>query len=174
MTIQKITLATQLHVGRNLDLSKIIEVKNPIGDRAKPNGGFWTSTYIDEKVGSEFFDKFISDNDWYILEPLEADIFVVENISDVEYLLEFYGRPNTEGNETFIDFEKLSKKFDALQLKSSCFATDSSVKILDLYNQKLNIHNSNRHPFHQWWAESTLWFCNKFKSVIKIQRAIKK
>ncbi|EOO22283.1 hypothetical protein [Bacillus cereus] len=171
----KIKLDTQLHVGRNLNLSKIKSVKNPTDDTgkskdvAKPYGGFWTSTYINKEEGSDFLKSYVMDGDWYILEPLEADIFVVETFSDINHLLSNYGRQNLIEQNTFIDFEKLSEKFDALHLKSSCFDYGSPVKNLILYGRTLEIHNSQHHPFHQWRTESTLWFTDKFASCVKVR-----
>ncbi|MED1092184.1 hypothetical protein [Bacillus paramycoides] len=177
MKQENIKLATQLHVGKELNLSQIKSVTNPLnalgrpGDMAKPYGGVWTSTYIDDEDGSAFYSSFKTGGDWYILDPLEADIFVVKNEDDIEFLLSNYGRKNSRDLVTFIDFEKLSKEYDALHLTSGCFEDDSLVKELDLYKdlygRTLNIHNTTHHPFHQWLAESTLWF-NKKLQVRKI------
>lgn len=167
----KIKLDTQLHVARNgtLDLSQIKPVENQT-NLAKPKYGFWTSTFINTKVGSYFLKDFTMNGEWYKLEPVEAEIFVVENDNDIEYLLSNYGRANFLGDNTFIDFEKLSDAYDALHLSKCCFDEGSPVKELILFNQALNIHNSNYHPFHQWWAESTLWFEPQFKSGVKVKK----
>ncbi|MFC0475586.1 hypothetical protein ACFFHF_10030 [Robertmurraya beringensis] len=167
----KIKLESQLHVARNgtLDLSQIKPVQNQ-ENKAKPKYGFWTSTFINKKVGSYFSKDYpMDDGEWYKLEPEEAEVFVVETEKDIDTLLSNYGRPNFLGDNTFIDFEKLSEDFDALQLRKSCFDEGSPVKELHLFDQTLHIHNSNFHPFHQWWAESTLWFRPKFKSCEKIK-----
>lgn len=86
-------------------------------------------------------------------------------------MLSKYGRTNDSGVNTFIDFEKLSQEYGALHLPKSCFDKGSAVKEFILNDQTLNIHNSNHHPFHQWWAESTLWLYQpKFISCKKIKK----
>ncbi|GGA20417.1 hypothetical protein [Psychrobacillus lasiicapitis] len=168
----KIKLDAQLHVARNgiLDLSKIKPVQNQ-EYMAKPKYGFWTTTYINKKVGSYFSKDFtMDDGEWYKLEPEEAEIFVVETGKDIDTLLSNYSRSNFLEDNTFIDFEKLTEDFDTLHLLKSCFDKGSPVKELLLYDQTLNIHNSDFHPFHQWWTESTLWFKPRFNSCEKINK----
>ena len=68
---------------------------------------------------------------WLVIDPDEANIFVVEGLKDVQFLFEHYGRRASKHDDiTFIDFEILSRDFDALQLKQQCFEEGSPVKTL--------------------------------------------
>nr|WP_238143300.1 hypothetical protein [Bacillus thuringiensis] len=177
---ENIILDKQLHATKGIlnlhQLSPIHSVKN-VRYAAKPNYGFWTSTFTGGKKGSDFLKEFpMDDADWYILQPSKADIFTVKNFGDIEHLLKHYGRKNFHNYVSHIDFEKLSNDFDALHLAVDCFAEDSSVKYITLYDENvdefrtLDIGNSSEHPFFQWKAESTLWFNNKFVTCNKFQK----
>jgi hypothetical protein len=165
---KKMKLKKQLHVREDtLDLNRIKPVQNQEGI-PKPKNGFWTSTYICKVIGSRFQQELqFTGGKWYILEPKDARICIVNTDKDVYELLDKYGRSDTIGNITYIDFEKLSRDFDAIHLTNSCFKKNSPVLELKLNNKYLNIHNPFEHPFYQWAAESTLWFRPKF-DIIKL------
>jgi|AntDeeMinimDraft_4_1070355.scaffolds.fasta_scaffold19736_2 hypothetical protein len=86
----------------------------------------------------------------YVLQPnSNANVYIIKSKDDVEYLYKKFNREkevySSRINNPPFDFEKISKKYDGLQLKNN--------KLLD-----------------GWDVESTLWFNWSFKSVEKIPR----
>ncbi|PEL85530.1 hypothetical protein [Bacillus wiedmannii] len=122
---QNMTLGLQLHASKEIlklyQLSPIRSVKN-VKNAAKPNYGFWTSSFTNKKHGSKFLKEIpMYDANWYTLSPMEANIFVVNDANDINHLLTNYGRINFKEYISYIDFEKLSMDFDALHLTNNCF-----------------------------------------------------
>ncbi|GMK39046.1 hypothetical protein PCCS19_21000 [Paenibacillus sp. CCS19] len=165
MPKRDVQLKKQFHIRKNeLDFNSIKPVQNKEG-YAKPDHGFWTATYMsDLEYGAHFNEVLNWTGKWHLIDPKEANIFVVEELEDVQFLLEHYGRRASKHDGiTFVDFEKLSRDFDALQLTQQCFEEGSPVKTLELEGYgELDINNSALHPFYQWAGESTLWFNIKF------------
>lgn len=160
MPPKHIKLDPQLHIRvGTLNLSRVKLVQNQV-NLAKPKYGLWTSTYVNHsKHGSHFNEMFPMSGSWHLLDPAIADIFVVEDVADVHYLLKHYGRPNFLGDITYIDFEKLSEEFNALQLTQQCLVKGTPVETLILSGYTpMELNNSTFHPFHQWMGESTIWF----------------
>ena len=112
-----------IHYGHNkFDISKFEQIKNqPFS--SKPSGGFWASRVDDEKgwknwvENSEFsFGKFDISFE-FTLNP-DAKVLVIDNLEMVDKLPKAI-QPiplNLSISHQYIDFEELSKEYDAIEL----------------------------------------------------------
>lgn len=156
---RRLVLPPQLFLGSQPDMSKMKKVVNRQPRGVKPDsGGLWTSTYHPGKRGSDW-KEFSAEmgrgvNAGWILQPKSAIVYVVNTLEDLEYLYDNFNRPSSlppelaiaMGEEKLLDFEAMSKMFDAIHLsKKGQVATRMTTP--NLYG---------------WDIESTLWFNWKF------------
>lgn len=127
----------------------------------KPYGGFWTSSYMNENLGSAWVQTNLEHNSifvpssklWtsYLLYPSShAKIYTIDSYYDLENLMKKFRQlfrfHNTSGLKEklyTLNFEKLSQYYDAIHL-----------------TQKGMSETANSYPLHlkTWDLESTLWF----------------
>lgn len=160
-------LPTQLFVTRQgvYAPEKIKPVRNY---NVKPIGGLWTSTFdVETKNGwVEFCENEMfalpESGVWrgYILVPMKkARIYTIDNFAHLYHLIEKYPyRPYEKEDfssfmkeKVFIDFEKMSKDYDAIHLTDDGQWQTRYTPGIDLYG---------------WDFESTLWFRDCFTKII--------
>lgn len=150
-------LRKQLHITNATSLiAAIAPLRN---ERAwiKPDGGLWTSSYIDGSSDwvswcrSEGFGTPDKQN-WFILTPAAtARVRVIDNLSDLTGLLDEYGKDKCHRTykDRIPDFERLAQHYDALHLtEEGQWATR---------NTDPNLYG--------WDCESTVWFRWCFTAV---------
>ncbi len=177
-------LGTQLHISLAQELiEQIAPVENdedmPMRKKPKSTTGLWTSSWREETQDSDWVEWCRGENfgdpdkdQWFLLTPrIDARIYMIDSLTDLERLLiqyEWYSPlakkiARTVGREharyyTSIDFERLSKEYDALHLT-------------EYGNGQL--HLSYPLDLNAWDSESTIWFHWCFTEVRKIQLALK-
>lgn len=155
--LKRLKLPPQLYIGKQPKASLVVPVVNGGPRGIKPDsGGLWTSHYNSGRRGSKWkdFSTWRPSSGGWVLHPRKAKIFVINSHDDLLELLDDYGRPSSLppelaqalGETKLIDFEALSKDFDALHL------TDEG-------QHKTRMTRPN---LYGWDVESTLWFRWKF------------
>lgn len=160
----KVPIETQLHVGSFN--SKIIPIKNQ--PHVKPQGGFWTSTYLPEnEFASDWIHwcfhempEWIKDEEATLIDiSPKAIIYTIDNYEDMMNLLKAYPFKHPWVTETienspygvvfaYIDWEKVSVNYDGVHLTRK---GEYATKI-----------TRTRGPCLEWDCESMLWFRNVF------------
>jgi hypothetical protein len=178
-------LGKQLWVGhekkiRENPLSE--ELIQPVGEGhlgIKGKGGLWTSTYINNTLGSDWIQWCLSnefglpkDNIFhgYILEPKQnIMIYTIDSLEDMHILFDEYGYklyPVTEMEG--IKWEKMAEDFDALHLTSNgeavtrhgfSFFRDITSELKPEWKTK------TMRNFYGWDCESTFHFRWNFDTV---------
>ncbi|WP_207893695.1 hypothetical protein [Tepidibacillus fermentans] len=165
-------LKSQLHVITNkLSKEKMKPVKN--NNFIKPTGGLWTSTYH-PIYGSEWVQYsmniggiLLPDSefwDGYLLIPHKnARLFIIDGYQDLKELMDNFKIEMKLRNPSFyspredftIDFEKLQKEYDGIQLTKKGLAETKTT-----------------YPFNLdgWDVESTIWFRWVFKKAYPIRQ----
>ncbi len=160
---RKRTMKTQLHIGTFNP--KISPIKNR--PDMKPQGGFWTSTYLpeDEFVSdwvrwcSNNQPKWIKDEEAKLIDiSSKARIYTIDSYEDMMNLLKDYPFEHpclTKTMQTafaYIDWEKVSEKYDGVHLTRK---GELATRIA-----------RTRGPCLVWDCESTLWFRNVFTKIV--------
>lgn len=138
----------------------------------KPYGGLWTSTF-DVETKSAWIDfctkeefNLPASGVWrgYLLKPMrKARIYVIDSFDDLKQLIDKYSyNPykdlqfsiwSTLRDKRYIDFEALSKDYDAIHLTQE-------GQWLTRHTEPFNLYG--------WDFESTLWLRDCFTNVIPI------
>jgi hypothetical protein len=180
MTIGKQLWVAHEKVIREKPLSA--EHIQPVGEGhlgVKGRGGLWTSTFINEKLGSDWIQWCLGNefgvpenNIWhgYILEPKEnLMIYTIDSLEDMHILFDEYGYkmyPVTEMEG--IRWEKMAEDFDALHLTSNgeavtrhgfSFFRDITSELKPEWKAK------TMRNFYGWDCESIFHFKWNFKSI---------
>ncbi|GAB6551943.1 hypothetical protein bcgnr5378_04760 [Bacillus cereus] len=121
----------QLYVGKGEPTEQNIGVITNSVEINKPLGGFWTSTFIDEQVGSEWvtfsknvLTKYNGSTKAFTLTPKkDARIAHVDSMDDYEELLRKYRLEMVDPRlasisffSNLIDYELLSKDYDGFHI----------------------------------------------------------
>jgi len=129
----------------------------------KPDNGFWTSTLKGDKwsewaewsEGEGYGD--ISSGTVLEIQP-GVSMYIIDNSSHFEKLLEKFPYKFMESelrmDNTYIDFVKFSKVYDAL------YVTSNGVR----KNKNLSSLSSS---LYSWDVESTVWFNTKKLKIVK-------
>lgn len=155
-------MRTQLHLSGSATLAKRVVpvINDPF--LPKPQGGFWTSTFLDGSGGwarfceSEDF-RDVTAQHWFLLEvDPTARVYMIAGLTDLQALLaDFTVEQPAYSTFRRLDFERLSERYDGINLtEEGQWATRLS-----------------RDNLYGWDCESTLWFRWKFTSVAKIPAA---
>jgi hypothetical protein len=131
-----------------------------------PGTGLWTSTYLGEKLGSDWVQWCIYNDFWrhvahptkqqgWLLHPKkDARIFVVDNQEDAKSLAHAYSPklPKDWPLATFIyiDFEKMAADYDAIHLT---LGGERATRL------------TMNHSLYGWDCESTIWFRDVFEKM---------
>lgn len=151
-------LEAQLYIGKEIpDFNKVKTIKNEF---IKPIGGLWTSTYKDNS--SSWVDWLISENfrspfedRWAILKPKkDAKILIIDSFDDLWSLYVKFSFENLEKFKGFLDYEAISKSYDAINLTKK-------GEIETRFSPEISLYG--------WDCESTLWFRWVFDSVEEIK-----
>lgn len=140
--------------------------------RQKPKYGFWTSTYREDTHDSAWVEwcsdtNFgdVHNSNWFLLTPSpETRIYTIDSLQDLNQCLQQYGGyPYPElrkiwGGMKFIDFERLAKEYDCINLTERGNA---------------QTHLSYPNNLNGWDCESTLWFRWCFTDAKKLERVLK-
>jgi hypothetical protein len=163
-----LTLPSQLFAGANLEKSRFNPIKNDSGE--KPEGGLWTSTF-DERVGSGWVNwcrqnnfyrrRAVKRSTHWIATPRPCLVYVVRDVADLNSLFDRF--PLMKQHHKIlrrkvvpvpmlmgIDFEAMSKKYDAMHLTAE---------------GQFKTKFSKPHSLYAWDCESTIWFRWMFASV---------
>lgn len=139
--------------GGKIDLNKIpkgkLRIKNE-GHINKPKGAFWTSTH--NRLGSDWVDFARYGFDWgnelvsaLLLKSKGGKILHIKSDRDYQRVYEKF--PNDDSDKEWLDWEAISKRFDAVHISDSA-----------LYNDNL----------WGWDVDSTAWFNMKNLEIDKI------
>lgn len=157
----------QLHVTSAKEMERNIKsVKNTkAGIKIKPNGGLWTSTFVEgtsewnQYAKSENINKVVDEG--FILTPTkDAKIYYLTQDTIEEFVNTYINEYKDPLEDLFglrfresfyIDFEKLSTKYDALHMDPSKI---DSPYMLDYH-------------LFLWDIESTIWFKWCFEDKIE-------
>jgi len=162
-------MMNQLHSRRAMPKpSLFVPVTN--GDScmgAKPDCGFWTSTYdpsiggsawIDWCVGNEYGLARSLDYGWLLTPAADARVLTIDSYADLQAVITAYPRQlrhvyRYEGYALMPDFERMAHDYDALHLTA---AGERATRLSLPYN------------LYGWDCESTVWFRWAFQSVERI------
>ena len=135
----------------------------------KPIGALWTSTFTPQNEYCSDWIKWCVDNMkewlptsedkcWVLIPEDECKIVVINSMQDYLAVLNKYSIMTSIGRY-MIDYEKLSKDYDAIHL---------TVKAV----RDLSFIDSKKYPdiedFYGWDVESTAWFRLCFKKIRKL------
>ncbi|WP_336769700.1 hypothetical protein [Bacillus bombysepticus] len=160
----------QLYVGKGEPTEQNIGVITNNFEINKPLGGFWTSTFINEQVGSEWvklskniYTKYNSATRVFALAvSKDAKVAHVESMDDYEELLKKYrlemDDPILASISIFsnlIDFELLSRDYDGFRISQRAVSiAKGSLKYISL---------------GAYDSESTVWFRWCFDKVEELE-----
>jgi len=144
----KVKAPAQLFMGAKPSRSKFTPVKNRY---VKPTGGLWTSTYHEGGSAWAGSSMVLSRGEAWILHPKAAKVAIVDSLSDLKKLMSVYQHQTRVGEEV-LDFEAMSKDYDAMHLTER---GQNATRMVPMGEPDL----------YGWDVESTLWFRWKFDSV---------
>jgi hypothetical protein len=147
----------QLHTGQ---LTKpVFDVKNRL-EVNKPSGCLWSSTYKDGRSAwVEWCEReiFRVPDVWegVLLQPNpDARVYVIDSQRDADYLFEHYAMPYQMGILRFLDFESISKDYDAIHLTE---------------RGELETRNIlRRNSLYGWDCECVCWFREAFTIIGRV------
>jgi hypothetical protein len=148
----------QLHIGlADVLLPEVAPVQNHAW--VKPDGGFWTSSFIEGR--SEWVDWIDSAGfsdpyslAWHVLTPdPAARILLVDTLADLHRLLRRCGAEKAYGRR-WPDFEAIAAQYDAMHLTSEGQRRTRMTHPDSLYG---------------WDCESTLWFRWCFTKCVSVE-----
>ena len=151
---------------------RIDPVRNDIYFPPKPLGGLWTSTFTPNYTFcsgwlswcSTNMPKWLPESEnccWVLIPSPNAKIYEVDNEDDyISLFKKGYRYYHEILNKWCIDWEKLSKDYDALHL------TESGLVECATTNFELNY--PELHSLYGWDCESTVWFRWKFDKAIPL------
>jgi len=151
---------------------RIKPIRNDISFPSKPLGGLWTSTFTpNDTLCSDWLSwcytnmpEWLPESDsccWVLFPSPNARIYEVDKEDDYISLFKLgYGYYNDFVNKWCIDWEKLSKDYDAFHLTERGLVECSSVFFESNYPELCSLYG--------WDCESTLWFRWKFDKAIPL------
>jgi hypothetical protein len=187
------TLKTQLWMGNEEPSpDKIRPIRNDVEAAVicKPKGGLWTSTYSPE-FGSDWYQYLTGvgcvrdpeTSSYYLLQPKEARVLVVDGLESLRSLFETYGisaMPWLEIpalkehlnkltiNPRSLDFEEIAETYDAIHLTRKGLAATKSYLHRD--DASSIIRELGAVGMRAWDCETVLWLRWKFSGVTQVAK----
>jgi hypothetical protein len=144
----------------------VINSESPASNKPL-SGGLWTASHSPEErsdwvnfarrtyipIRSPDAQKIGSSSQWTLLTPRpDAKIFVVDSLESFQKLIQQYGRQVSFDNTWYqkIDFEALSRDFDALHI--------TKRGLEEVHEAFSDDHDETKATLHGWDVEQTLWF----------------
>ncbi|WAT23512.1 hypothetical protein O0R52_22280 (plasmid) [Bacillus halotolerans] len=159
----KMTLSTQLFCGKEPQKSLIQPIENQI-EIVKARGGIWTSTY-NKELGSDWvrvYDEIFGIPErgldgWLLTPSSKARVYIVDSYNDLKRMFNSYERKLDDIPDVIkmLDFEKMSRDFDAIHLT---------------VQGKEETRHSYPFNLYTWDCECTHWFRWCFDEVESIGR----